>query len=204
MTSLDQIENVGRCLTLEKYDQGNNRIKGLITLCKEFITKNMTLVEIGSFAGVSTWALAHYAKEVIAIEPHGDFAAGIGPTSDIGEEDYHIDTAIESFNYMLQQNKNVKHLKMLSEDAAKLYDDESIDAIYIDADHSDKAVTKDIKAWFPKVRPGGVIAGHDWGYGGIEVAVVKFVSYELEWNAPMWWDMINTSFEDTSWAFIKP
>ncbi len=204
MTSLREIKDVGRCLTLERYDQGNNRIEGLITLSEKYFTKDMTVVEIGSFAGVSTWALAHYAGEVIAVEPHGDFAAGIGPTSDIGPNDYHIDTVIDSFAYMLEQNNNVKHLKMFSEDAAKLYDDDSVDGIYIDADHSGKGVTRDIKAWFPKVRPGGVIAGHDWGYGGIKVAIIKFVTYELEWDAPLWRDMIDTSFEDTSWAFVKP
>jgi hypothetical protein len=38
----------------------------------------------------------------------------------------------------------------------------SIDFIYIDGDHHCEAVWKDIQAYWPKVRVGGVMAGHEW------------------------------------------
>ena len=40
------------------------------------------------------------------------------------------------------------------------------DFIYIDADHSFDAVVKDIQAWWPKLRIGGVLAGHDYNNRG--------------------------------------
>lgn len=42
------------------------------------------------------------------------------------------------------------------------FKDESFDFIFIDADHSYEAVKKDIEMWYPKVKQGGVIAGHDY------------------------------------------
>lgn len=36
------------------------------------------------------------------------------------------------------------------------------DFVYIDGDHSYRSVTADLEAWWPLVKPGGIIAGHDW------------------------------------------
>lgn len=53
---------------------------------------------------------------------------------------------------------------------APLIPDNSLDFIYIDADHHYNAVKADLAAWVPKVRPGGIIAGHDYTvYDDIEV-----------------------------------
>jgi hypothetical protein len=49
----------------------------------------------------------------------------------------------------------------VSSEAAKYMPDGSCDLVFIDADHSRDAVRKDVIAWVPKVRPGGILAGHD-------------------------------------------
>jgi hypothetical protein len=41
--------------------------------------------------------------------------------------------------------------------------DASLDFAFIDADHTYAAVRADVRAWWPKVRPGGVLTGHDYG-----------------------------------------
>lgn len=54
-----------------------------------------------------------------------------------------------------------KLLDMSGYEAAKLFADESVDFVYIDADHAYANVLADHNTWWPKVKPGGVVAGHD-------------------------------------------
>jgi predicted O-methyltransferase YrrM len=37
-----------------------------------------------------------------------------------------------------------------------------LDFVFIDADHSYEGCKADIEAWFPKVKPGGLLSGHDY------------------------------------------
>lgn len=50
----------------------------------------------------------------------------------------------------------------LSVEVAAHIHDASLDFVYLDANHAYDAVAADLRAWFPKVRPGGVFAGHDY------------------------------------------
>lgn len=47
--------------------------------------------------------------------------------------------------------------------AATAIADSSLDFVFIDADHTYEAVSADLAAWWPKVRPGGILSGHDYG-----------------------------------------
>jgi hypothetical protein len=58
--------------------------------------------------------------------------------------------------------------------AAERYEDQSVDACFIDADHSEAAVKSDIAAWLPKIKPGGILAGHDIDFPDVRAAVMSF------------------------------
>lgn len=64
--------------------------------------------------------------------------------------------------------------RMPSEDASKLYENESIDFIFIDADHSYEGVLNDLNLWFPKLKKQRTIAGHDYSWSGARQAVNEF------------------------------
>jgi hypothetical protein len=49
-----------------------------------------------------------------------------------------------------------------STEAAKRFEDGSVDFCFIDACHDEAKVRADINAWLPKIRKGGVLAGHDY------------------------------------------
>jgi len=53
-------------------------------------------------------------------------------------------------------------MHMSTMEAVKLFPDEYFDFVFIDAFHSYEAVRDDIIHWLPKVKPGGVLAGHDY------------------------------------------
>lgn len=83
-------------------------------------------------------------------------------------------------------------IRNFSVEAAKQIPDGWLDFVYIDGDHSYEACMADLEAWDPKVRKGGVIAGHDYIYFRSDVDVVRAVDdfgqkmgYELNltrWN----------------------
>jgi hypothetical protein len=65
--------------------------------------------------------------------------------------------------------------------AATKFHDHSLDFCYIDARHDFESMMEDLAAWFPKMRPGGIFAGHDYldavnndGVFGVKSAVDKF------------------------------
>lgn len=47
-------------------------------------------------------------------------------------------------------------------EAANLVDDHSLDFAFIDAGHGYEAVSDDIRCWTPKIKPGGMLLGHDY------------------------------------------
>lgn len=53
-------------------------------------------------------------------------------------------------------------VKGISWEVADQFEDASIDFVFIDADHVYQSVRNDVLAWLPKVKPGGIISGHDY------------------------------------------
>lgn len=72
---------------------------------------------------------------------------------------------------------NTEFVNADSETAAKTFGDRFFDLVFIDADHKEEAVYKDITAWLPKIRVGGIICGHDYDnpeHPGVRKAVDRF------------------------------
>lgn len=71
----------------------------------------------------------------------------------------------------------------LSWEGAKFYEHASLDFVMIDASHVYEDVSRDIDAWLPKVKKGGVIAGHDYcawpGFGVMQAVNERFARFEV-------------------------
>lgn len=53
-------------------------------------------------------------------------------------------------------------LPMCSKEAAdNWFDDGELDFVYLDGNHEEPFVTEDINLWWPKIKSGGLLAGHD-------------------------------------------
>jgi len=87
-------------------------------------------------------------------------------------------------------SKEFPHVfRMTSAEACQVFEDGSFDFIYLDAVHTYDYIKQDLEIWFPKVRRGGILSGHDYinakKFGGFDVkrAVDEFVKkHNLELN----------------------
>lgn len=61
---------------------------------------------------------------------------------------------------------NITPWRACSLEAAARYDGPPFDAIYIDADHTYEAVRADLRAWWPHLADGGLLAGDDYHHPG--------------------------------------
>lgn len=57
---------------------------------------------------------------------------------------------------------NIKIIREFSHKACKFFEDNTFDFVYIDADHSYNGCLTDLRCWYPKVKSGGILAGHDF------------------------------------------
>lgn len=102
---------------------------------------------------------------------------------------------------MLPNGRSVL-LRQMSSDAVNQFEDNSVDVVYIDADHKYDPVLADIRAWYPKVKPGGILCGDDYIDGshiekfGVIPAVNDFASeYGLK--------LAVTVGANPTWVFCK-
>ena len=108
----------------------------------------------------------------------------------------------EYFDYIYDEvnntfsNKNLYTImKTTSENASHNISDNSLDFIYIDANHND--CFNDLTYWFPKLNNTGIIAGHDY-YGKVKNDVDNFfkqhnkIVYLCDSNIPQWYCIKNS------------
>lgn len=91
-------------------------------------------------------------------------------------------------------------LRLDSIEAAKEFDDETIDFLYIDTDHRYRHTLDEIRAWAPKISRHGILAGDDFAVGnpkvGMEYGVITAVFDFLKENRN--WQLLGLALESGS------
>jgi hypothetical protein len=95
------------------------------------------------------------------------------------------------YEEFLKNIQPVRHkinpVRSVSWDGATRYSDNSLDFVFIDAAHDYDSVTKDIRAWFPKLKKAGVIAGHDYECPDVRKAVTQFFMDQTVYESEGCW-----------------
>ena len=119
------------------------------------------------------------------------------PTYQVTQEEMRLAKAL-TISRLNPWSGKFELMEMTSEAAANALPN-CLDYVYIDAIHSYEAVKKDIALWWPKVRSGGVLGGHDYvlpqkdgriGYAGVVRAVNEFANANglaLGTGGADWW-----------------
>ena len=140
--------------------------------------------EIGVFGGdLSARLLARDDLRLMMVDSWGDFDASFHASGDF----HSTMTRSQHEAYLAKTRNEVAFatdrgtiLRMKSVDAAKRVT-EMLDFVFIDADHSYEGCKADIEAWFPLVREGGLLCGHDYDntdfpQWGVKRAVDEFAA----------------------------
>lgn len=131
-------------------------------LC-ELHKKTGLVAEIGVQYGVFSAKIAeNYSGKVLCIDLWGD------------------ETIYAEAKKLLADKEKFKLYRGDSLTIAEFIPDGALDAAYIDGNHYYKEVLADIEAWYPKVRTGGILAGHDYCNSDADIEVIKAVD---EWCA---------------------
>jgi hypothetical protein len=148
----------------------NDRNAILFEVVLDSITKNCTWVELGSWTGKSA---AYCIVELINRDKLGKFFCV--DTWEGGEEHQdHEFIETKSLRDIFDNNLaplagKYTPIKSMSWEAASQFADNSVDFCYVDAGHTYSDVTKDLTAWYPKIRSGSYFGGDDYTKGWPEV-----------------------------------
>jgi hypothetical protein len=137
----------------------------------------ITGVEIGVHEGVHSEIMLEACPELVLFgvdmwEKHAQqktsYLASPGTMpAKFADEDYGISCRKNAEARLRKFGDRVGLFCESSDDNAKRWSDGSFDFVYIDGDHSYEGCLHDIQNWRPKIRSGGILAGHDYGCRGV-------------------------------------
>lgn len=166
------------------YESIHGWADGIPTLYESIVNNaedGQHFVEIGSWRGKSS---AFLAVEIVNSGKKIKFDCIDTWQGSTNEELHQNDPGVVNdtlFDEFVENMKPVEGhytaIRNTSVAAADLYENDSLDFVFIDAQHDYENVTADIGAWLPKVKPGGILAGHDLPHPPVRQAV-------LDWNFP--------------------
>lgn len=137
---------------------GMTRVELIQALGQQF--PNGIGVEVGSFKG-------EFAKEVCEVWKGRlymvDVWRGLGEEYiDSSNHNMHTDAYAEAMKNIKGFEDRAIMVRADSATAVDMFPDNSLDFVYIDANHAYDYVVQDIKLWYPKVKKEGYLLGHDY------------------------------------------
>lgn len=147
-------ENINKILLCENRDEVMPR------LLNEIEAKEV--VEVGVFKGeFSKKILENWSGNLWMIDPWRPFEEKEGYI-DASNHKIHKTAYSESIKNIKGFENRAFMLRGLSSDMVNRFENRSLDMVYIDGNHAYDWVKEDIELWWPKVKPGGILAGHDY------------------------------------------
>lgn len=164
-------------------------------------------VEVGVQAGgYSQHILRHWKGEhLISVDPWAPAEPDYVDTANVAEwkHDELYEMAREN---LAPYGSRSSMWRTTSVEAAPRVPERSLDFVYLDARHDYDSVREDLDAWWDRVRPGGIIAGHDYvdgdlpqGIFGVRSAVDAFFARA---GVPVFCTYLDGPWE--SWFVIRP
>ena len=185
----DMLMPYKRMRPMIKYIQGHNNTGGLVG------------VEIGVQNGAHSKSILENLpiEKLYLVDPFKSYDKyGTEDGSDSWAQSYSqsdFDLMFEGAKFFLRRYSNVSFVRMMSSEAVGVVPD-GLDFVYIDGNHSYNFVKGDIELWFPKIKAGGFLGGHDYDY--TQSSIVRAVDDWIDEN-----DGLDLKFYGNDWWVNK-
>ena len=118
-------------------------------------------VEIGVFKGeFSKHILENWDGTLYLVDPWRELDEA--EYADSSNHKNHNAAYLETMSRIAGHEDRAFMIRALSHQAASLFPNNSLDYVYIDGNHAYEWVKQDIETWWPKLKKGGIFAGHDY------------------------------------------
>jgi hypothetical protein len=170
----------GQIFKYPEEDQEIQRKTQLMLLNREELIKSLNLnglgIEIGVQGGYySEVILRNSNLHMILLDSWRHIENGYFEGGNTNTEN-HIELLNNVLKLLINKYENrFTLIRELSENIVSLFKDQIFDFIYLDADHSEKFVKNELVRWWPKLKYGGIIAGHDYVSRGESFGVKEAV-----------------------------
>lgn len=144
-------------------------------LFSEILSKNCICAEIGVDEGINAQRIINISKpeKLYLIDLWGYTNLRNIPEEKRNRLTQGSKISYETVKEKFKNNKNINIIRKLSVEASKQFKDKYFDWVYIDASHDYESVKEDIESWWPKIKFGGFLCGHDY-FNEVEMAVNEF------------------------------
>lgn len=115
------------------------------------------VLEVGSYRGLSAWGMGIAAESVTCVDTFKAASDGQRQTEDF--------TTLTAWSHATRRYKNVAFHASTSEEAARVFRNQTFGMIFLDAMHTYDEVKGDIARWYPLLEGGGIFAFHDYRHG---------------------------------------
>lgn len=170
------------------------------------LPKNAIVAEVGVQAGSFSYYILKHTdpKKLYLIDcwEHQDPNVFNDPDANVSQKEQ--DKLYEEVKRKFLNDSRVEVLRKYSKDAAILFEDESLDWVYIDSNHGYEAVKEDLQLWYPKVKSGGYICGHDYIHFKREGFGITKALNEFMRDNNLYFSLLTSGDVYESWAIKKP
>lgn len=148
--------------------------------------KNLVIAEIGIFKGEFSKFIFNnlFPKKLILVDIFEGYVSS-GDKDGINISGTNMEDEYLRLNDYFKDNENVFLVKERSENFIPTLEDNSLDLIYLDADHEYSSVKNELTLSFPKIKDGGYICGHDYTSPRFEGLVRAVNEFSKEMDLPI-------------------
>jgi len=179
-----------------------------IKLCKQYLKKSLDEIK-HFYEPITGWfTFPRFYKDIVQSLPNGSNVVEVGVYEGKSLAYFMVEMlranksfnvyAVDSFTFNDEQtNENIEvvfrrnlasvidKVNVIKGDSglsAEQFEDESIDFLFLDADHVKSRVYSDIRAWLPKIKKNGIISGHDYceAHEGVIEAVDEIFGFDMD------------------------